>query len=156
MTACSEWKEAIIDCALGSAPTAELEAHLADCGACSTALAACREKSAKLQAGIQALSAADPQPYGPERILARITSRPRRRSSWRWVFVALAVVMCLVATWKWPARRERTVPDRVEALSSWRSPTESLLRSSADPLLRSVPRLGERFFDVSKVDRSQQ
>jgi anti-sigma factor RsiW len=156
MTACSQWKDAIIDCALGSAPPADLRAHLADCEICSAALALCREKSAKLEAGMQSVTAVEPQPYGPERILARIASRPSGRYFWRWALVAFAAVVCVVAALKWPGRHGRGAPASIEALSSWRSPTESLLRSPADPLLRTVPRLGESFLDTSKMDRSQQ
>lgn len=156
MTACSQWKEAIVDCALGSAPTAELAAHLAHCEICSAALASCREKSAELEAGMRSLTAVEPRPYGPERILARLASRSSRRYFWRWALVGFAALACLVAALQWPVQRERAAPVSIEALSSWRSPTESLLRSPADPLLRTVPRLGESFLDTSKVDRSQQ
>lgn len=147
MIPCREWKDALIDHALGQAADAALEAHLAGCSACAAALRGWRERAAQLDPAIRQLTASEPGPYGPERILARAALRPRppfyMRLAW-----ALPLVILLALTFYKLSRPEPRAPLPLTALSTWRSPTQSLLRSPADPLLKDVPRLGEGFFQM--------
>ncbi len=157
MTACPRWREAALDHALGQPPGAALERHLAACPACSAALAAWREKSAQLDAAIQHLADVEPRPYGPERVLAEIAIRPCRPILGRMVLAGLIALACLVVALYRPRRPEPAVPPAVVALSAWRSPTQSLLRSSADPLIKGIPRLGETFFPTTSIgDKNAQ
>ena len=145
MIPCQEWKDALIDHALGQPADAALEAHLAGCSACAAALRGWRERASQLDPAIQRLSAVEPGPYGPERILPRVALRTRRpfyvRLAW-----ALPLIILLALTFYKLSRRESRIPPPLTALSTWRSPTQSLLRSPADPLLKDVPRLGEGYY----------
>jgi anti-sigma factor RsiW len=147
MTPCREWKDALIDHALGQPADAALEAHLAGCPACAAALLAWRERAAQLDPAIRQITASEPGPYGPERILARTALRPRRPFHGRLVWAMTLIVLVALAFYKL-ARKEPAVNPSLTALSTWRSPTQSLLRSPADPLLKDVPRLGEGFFQM--------
>lgn len=147
MISCQEWKDALIDHALGESADAALEAHLAACPPCAEALRAWRERAARLDPAIRQITASEPGLYGPERILSRAALRPRRpfygRLAW-----ALPLIVLLALAFYRLARREPSVPPPLAALSNWRSPTQSLLRSPTDPLLKDVPRLGEGFFQM--------
>jgi anti-sigma factor RsiW len=158
MNPCVEWREAVIDCALGEPPGAALEVHLAACPVCSMALAAWRKRVAELDATLQDLTAVEPGPHMPARILAGIEGRSSRPFYWRLIpAAALAVIACVVVSLYSPVRPRRPGPATAMALSAWRSPTRSLLRSSADPLLKGVPRFGEGFLEMkSKGVRNVQ
>jgi hypothetical protein len=149
MNACPRWKEELIDHALGRPPGAALEAHLALCAGCSEALDALRQKAAQMDAGVQQLTAVEPRDQGPERVLANIQQLlPGKPSYGRIALAALTLTVSLVLVLYRPARPRKVVPFPTVALSTWRSPTQSLLHSPADPLLKSVPHLGEKFFET--------
>jgi hypothetical protein len=152
MNPCVEWREAIIECALGEPPGAALEEHLAACQVCSMALSAWRKRAAQLDASLQDLTAVEPRPHVPARILVGIEDRSSRPFYWRLVpAAALAVFACAVVSLYRPAELRRPGPATETALSEWRSPTQSLLRSSADPLLKGVPRFGESFLEMKST-----
>jgi len=149
MNACPQWGEDLIDHALGQLPGAELEAHLAACPGCSEALEAWRQKAAQMDAGVHQLTAAEPRAQGPERVLTQIQQRsPVKPFYGRIALAALMLTVSLVVVLYRPTQPKKVVPFPVMALSTWRSPTESLLHSAADPLLKRVPRLGEKFFET--------
>lgn len=158
MTACSEWKEALVGHALGRPAGAALEAHLAACTGCTEALEAWRQNAAELDAAVQQRTGAKPRAYGPERVLARIQQLPPGRPFFGRVAVAaLILAVGLVVVLYRRNRPEKRRPYPVMALSAWRSPTQSLLHSPADPLLQSVPHLGESFFETkSRGDQHAQ
>ena len=146
MIACREWKDALIDHALGQPADTALEAHLAACTACAAALRTWRERAAQLDPAVRQLTASEPGPYGPERILSHV-ALPRRRFVGRLAW-ALPLIVLMVLVFYKLSRREPNITPSLTALSTWRSPTQSLLRSPADPLLKDVPRLGEGFFPM--------
>ena len=81
----------------------------------------------------------EPSPFLATRILANVQAqKPVRR--WK-VLAALASLVAIAALAVRVTPREE-VPPEVVALAHWQSPTASLLRSTADPLLKTVPRLG--------------
>ena len=55
-------------------------------------------------------------------------------------------------------RKQRRAQLRPETLllSQWRSPTESLLRSPVDRLLKTIPRLNESLIDIKVIEPTQQ
>ena len=149
MNACPKWRDELIGHALGRPPSAALEAHLAACAGCSQALEAWRQKAARMDAGVQQLTAAEPRAHGPERVLTQIQQlSPSRPFYGRVALAALILTVSLVVVLYRPAPPKK-VPFPLMALSTWRSPTESLLHSPADSLLKSVPHLGEKLFEAN-------
>ncbi len=130
---------------------AALQAHLAACPACSEALATARAKADLMDAALRKLAAVEPPSYGPERVLARIEAQPAglfqrvRAIAAVAALAALLLIAGALVALRRPPRPEPALPPAATALSAWRSPTHWLLRSSADPLLKDVPRLGESF-----------
>jgi anti-sigma factor RsiW len=157
MNACPKWRESLIDHALGRSPGAALEAHLAACAGCSEALEAWRQKAAQMDAGVQQLTAAEPHLHGPERVLTQIQHlSPSKPFYGRVALAALILTVSLIVVLYRPTPPKK-VPFPVMALSTWRSPTESLLHSPADPLLKSVPHLGEKLFETKPAgDKNAQ
>ncbi len=157
MNACPQWREELIDHALGQSAGAALEAHLAACAGCSEALKAWRQKAAQMDAGVQQLTTAEPRAQAPERVLTHIQQlSPGKPLYGRAALAALILTVALFVVLYRPAPPKK-VPFPVIALSTWRSPTESLLHSSADPLLKSVPQFGEKFFETKPAgDKNAQ
>jgi predicted anti-sigma-YlaC factor YlaD len=157
MNACQEWTEMLVDHALGRPADAALDAHLTACPNCSQALRAWRQKAAQMDAVVQQLAAAEPRAYAPERVLAQIKRFPQRTPFYvRIAMATLVLAICLVAV-LYRATKQKSVPFPAVALSTWRSPTESLLHSAGDPLLKSVPHLGKGFFETKSAgDKNDQ
>ena len=155
MNACPEWIEMLIDHALGQLgqpADAALKAHLTVCPNCSQALDVWRQEAIQMDAAVQELAAAEPRAYGPERVLAQIKRFPQRRPFYGRIAVAtLMLAICLVAVLYRATQPQKSVPFPAVALSTWRSPTQSLLHSAADPLLESVPDLGKGFFETKSA-----
>ena len=150
MTPCRQWNEELLECALGRPLTPALSAHLARCAECSGALEALRAKAREMDRVLTGLAASEPRRGGPERVLARIATTAPVPAYPRLVAAAVALVILagLVGLTTRPGRTIRLSTRLSAHLSTWRSPTECLLRSPADPLLKSVPRLGEGLFEL--------
>lgn len=157
MKPCDRWRDELADRALGACASPALAAHLAKCPACSAALAQLQARACEIDDGIRQLVASELSANAAARILAQVESRaPQRRSSPRWKTAAAAfaalVILAVWAneTWKLRERREETVKALSAAadISNWRSPTQDLLRSPYDTLLKGPPRLGEYFYEL--------
>lgn len=146
MTPCRQWNDELLECALGGPLTPAFSAHLAGCAECSGALEALRAKAREMDRVLTSLAASEPRRGGPERVLARIATTAPAPAYPRLAAAAAALIILagLVALTTRPGRTIRLST----RLSTWRSPTECLLRSPADPLLKSVPRLGEGVFEM--------
>lgn len=155
MNACPKWKDPLLDYSLGAAPAHGLEEHVAACPACSTALAELRARATQLDTALhQLVRAAEPSPALRARLWAAIEGEaaPAARPAWAGILAATIVfVLALVFLpgladrWARPGPRPRT------SLTEWRSPTESLLRSPGETLLRTTPRLGEAYFPLETI-----
>ncbi len=139
MKPCDAWREAIFDHALGDPPAPGLAEHLEACPACAAALEEVRAGAARMDSGLRRLVASDPSPSLAARVLANLAPPVPR---WK---IALALCSLVVAAGiaVWTSRDAReAAPRESVSISSWRSPTEGLLRSSADPLFKTVPKFG--------------
>ncbi|HEY1337779.1 MAG TPA: hypothetical protein VGF59_09730 [Bryobacteraceae bacterium] len=140
MSPCEQWRDRLLDCALGAPAEPDLSSHLASCPACAEALAVWRANAARLDAAVGEFAAANPAPGAAERALTRI-GVPRPSLPYLRIAAGVAALVVPALLILWPAPRP-SIPSATTQLSLWRSPTDSLLRSPADSLLREVPRLG--------------
>jgi anti-sigma factor RsiW len=138
MKDCPQWKEASADCALGKTPEPDFAAHLAICPQCENALRESRALAARIDEALHRRAAVEPPLHGPERVMSRIHGLADTRGWWRWAAVIAAALIAIVMWMRRPAPEAE-----VAALSTWRSPTEALLRP---PL--ATPRLGEGFLKI--------
>ena len=147
MTPCTDRRESLLDRALGALPSAELEAHLATCPACSAALAELRGTADQMDRAVVRLAAAEPPASGPAQALARVTT-PRRNPWFRWPIAAaatLAAALCVFLVMRQTHHPQGTTP---LIITAWRSPTSGLLHSPTDALFKNVPRLGEDYLNM--------
>jgi hypothetical protein len=138
-----QWEQALFDHALGEPAGAELEAHLAACPECAAALEELRARAGMLDSTVREVAAQEPRPEAAQRVMARIGETPAPRPVLRWASATMAATAAVVGLWMWSGHGRPPA----STLSNWRSPTESLLRSPADPLLKSVPRVGDAYFE---------
>ncbi len=156
MTTCRRWRSRLLDAALEAGHPAALDSHLRTCSACAAALAELRSRREQLDAALAQLVCATPAPDFRARVLAggARVSTPAVPGWTGAVAGALAVVLAALLL---PAQAERRAalaaprPAPISALSTWRSPTENLLRSPAERLLRQTPRLGEFYFSLDTL-----
>jgi hypothetical protein len=146
MTGCTEWKEAIAECALGKMPEPDLAAHLAICLLCQDELRESRAMAARIDAALHRRAAVEPPLYGPDRVMARLHAQANIRGWWRWAAVGTALAAVSIAIVMW-VRRPAPEAD-VTSLSKWRSPTQSLLRPPVAAAWTTRPSLGEGFFKI--------
>jgi len=152
MTACREWKDRLLDVALGAPVEAKLEAHLGACPACAAAFANWRARRERLDAALhQLVRGAEPSPAFRARVLAASETVPAAgpaQPAWVGALAAVAVVLLAGMLLDQPA----SPPRRVTSLSEWRSPTDWLLRTPGDELLRSTPRVGDFYFSLQPAE----
>lgn len=157
MSACSDWQEQLTDLALGQPTGLELTAHLERCAACAAALIDLRARVERLDGAVRGLVASEPPPYLAARVHAEIKPVPAWFGWIEWWRPALATlalaaglvgVVSVVRGGLGTREPAETVPPAVVALFAWRSPTDALLRSPVDPLLKTVPQLGEYYLEV--------
>lgn len=127
-------------------------AHLKACGTCREETESLRRVLARY--GEAARGAAE-HPEGFWRwqqsaIAARLGEQPARRLAWAAAGVAFAAVaITVLLSQQGPGLRDS--PAVFEgSLFQWRSPTNSLLRSSAEEFLRA-PQLGEFYFPIDSA-----
>jgi hypothetical protein len=159
MNPCDRWRDGIAEHALGSPGAPGLAEHLANCPACSAALARMQSLTAKIDGGIRQMAAAEPDANGAARILAQVHSQAEqarwRQPVGRTVAAAFAVLIFLAASlgvmWRVRSQRENAEAalSLASRISSWKSPTQELLRSPYESLLSGTPRLGEGFYQLN-------
>ena len=157
MKPCDQWREALADCALGAPASPALAKHLENCPACSAALTKLQACAREIDDGIRQLAASEPSANSAARILAQVDSRALQRHwlpQWKAIAAAFAALVIVAVSanemWKQRERLEETEKALSAAvdISSWRSPTQDLLRSPYDTSLKGPPRLGEYFYEL--------
>ena len=157
MSACSNFRDPLLDHSLGLPAGAELEAHLFSCPPCAAMLAKWRARAEQIDAGVHRFAAGETAPFFSARLRAALASPPprswgRRRAAFATLVTVIGVCLLIFGARAAVERREQArITSYAAAVSNWTSPTQGLLRSPADPLLKTVPRLGESFFEIKPV-----
>jgi anti-sigma factor RsiW len=157
MNECRQWGDRLLDYTLDALPPSradEVEGHLQSCASCAAAADALQRKQQQMEAGLaQLVRAAEASPAFRARVVAAARERSQPvvwQPAWKGVLAAVALVALAAIFLPGLAERWEVSTDAgdLAALSRWRSPTESLLRSPADVLLQETPRLGEFYFPL--------
>jgi hypothetical protein len=161
MKGCENWNEQLTETALGRPTPRDVEEHLASCPACREALNDLRERRRHMDSGLRSLVSTDgPSPAFRDRLTSAIEAQRAPRFGWRVPIGAMAagvavavLVMILGRTPNRPAGPGESPGPSLPAarISEWRSPTDVLLRTPADELLKSSPRLGVTFFSIESA-----
>jgi hypothetical protein len=157
MKPCKHWRETLAEHALGSAADPKLAEHLGKCAACSAALAKMQLLTREIDAGVRQLISDEPEANGAARIVAEVGAR-EEQARWlpkgRAIAASFAAVVFLAASLGvlWRLRVQREDAERAlsaaAGISSWKSPTQELLRSPYESVLEGTPRLGEGFYQL--------
>ena len=158
MKGCQDWKEPLTEIALGLPAPRDVEEHLASCAACREALTALRERSRQMDSGLRSLVGTEgPSPAFRDRLTSAIDARHASRFGWRVPIRAIAagvalavlgVILGRAVNWRSGPDDSPAPPPAAAQISEWRSPTDALLRTSADEFLKSSPRFGVTYFPI--------
>jgi hypothetical protein len=156
--ACESWKDQLLEAALTGSLTAGLEEHLRTCTICSEELDNVRARKARLDTLLPLVA------QGSElsadfraRVLAAAGAAREGKGArpWRvWTIAgatAVVVVVLMIAV-TMQRRTARMIPgDELAAaqkLAEWRAPSDGLLATPGQEILRTMPRLGESYLNV--------
>lgn len=163
--ACEKWKDQLLEAAQTGALTKDFEEHLRSCTICSRELDSVRARKVRLDELLPLVAGgAEPRADFQARVLtaAEAASRARRARPWqRWTLAgatATIVLLMFGATMYW--RAAQTIPKdelaAVQKLTEWRAPSEVLLVTPGQEILRKMPRLGESYLNVPvKMDEEE-
>lgn len=164
--ACEEWKDPLREAALTGAAAKDLEEHLRSCAKCSAELDEIRARAVRLDALLPLVArGAEPSADFRARVLvAAVAAREGKRArSWRiWTLAgaAAAVVVVLMMALTLQRRAARMIPQEelaaAQKLAEWRAPSDGLLATPGQEILRKMPRLGESYLHVPvKTDEEE-
>jgi hypothetical protein len=156
--ACEKWKDPLREAALTGATAKDLEEHLRSCAICSAELGEVRACAARLDALLPLVAqGAEPSADFRARVLAaaEATGEGKRARPWRaWTLAGAAavVVVVLMISVTFQRRTARMIPleelAAAQKLSEWRAPSDGLLVTPGQEILRNMPRLGESYLNV--------
>ncbi len=163
---CEKWKDRLLEAALTGTTAKELEEHLRSCANCSAELENIRARAVRLDELLPlVVQTAEPSANFRARVLAaagaandRQRARPWR--VWTLAGAAAVVVVVLMIAVTLQRRTVRMIPgDELAAaqkLAEWRAPSDGLLVTPGQEILRTMPRLGESYLNVAvKTDEEE-
>ena len=156
--ACAEWKDQLLEAALTGARSKEFELHLRNCKGCAAELReleAIREHQDALLPLL--VRGSQPSPDFRIQVLAAAAEAERNRAP-RWRVWALAGATVAAAT-VFMVQRGAVRKDEAEELAvaqklvEWRAPSDSLLETPGQEILKTTPKLGELYLPVTANKR---
>jgi len=157
--ACEKWKDQLREAALTGARAQELAEHLQTCADCSAELRDLEARKARLDALLsRVVQGAQPSADFRARVVAaaEANGEGKRARGWRlWILAgaAAAIVMVMVGAAIY-RRTAQTISVSVtelaaaQKLAEWRAPSDSLLATPGQEILRTTPKLGESYLHV--------
>ncbi len=164
--ACEKWKDPLREAALTGTTAKELEEHLRGCAKCSAELDEVRARAARLDALLPLVAqGAEPSADFRARVLAAAEAKGegKRARPWRiWTragATAVVVVVLMIGV-VLQRRTARMIPGEelaaAQKLAEWRAPSDGLLVTPGQEMLRTMPRLGESYLNVPvKTDEEE-
>jgi len=155
--ACEKWKDQLLETALTGATTKDFEEHLRACAICSRELDAVRARRMRLDELLPLVTrGAEPPADFQAQVLATTgaasgASRARRWRVWTLAGATVAIVAVMIGATMY-RRAAQTIPEdelaAVQKLTEWQAPSDALLATPGQEILRTIPRLGESYLNV--------
>jgi hypothetical protein len=155
--ACKKWKDQLLEAALTGGVSVELAEHLQTCVHCAEERNALEARRMHLEALLsQTVQSAGPSADFRARVLAaaEATGKHRRIARWQaWTLAAAGAATAaalVVMGWNRGSRRE-IPPEELAAaqkLAEWRAPSDSLLKTPGQEILKTIPKLGGSYLTV--------
>jgi hypothetical protein len=163
--ACEKWKDQLLGAALAGVTTKGFEEHLRNCAICSSELDAVRARKVRMDELLPLVARGpEPSPDFRRRVLVaaaavREGERARLWRAWTLAGATAAIVVLMIGATIY-RRTGQTIPAdelaAVQKLAEWRAPSDSLLVTPGQDILRTVPRLGESYLTVPvKTDEEE-
>jgi hypothetical protein len=156
--ACKEWKDQLLDAALTDVMMHDFEEHLRTCTNCSIELAGARARKARLDAVLPLVArGAEPSADFRVRVLAAAERVIEEKRVQPWRILTLTGAMAAVATALiigviWYRGTSRNIPENelaaAQRLADWRAPSDTLLATPGEEILRTTPRFGDSYLNV--------
>ncbi len=156
--ACEKWKDQLREAALTGASTPELEEHLQTCANCSAELRELEARRARLDALLpRVVQGAQASADFRARVLAAAEAAGKRKRMPRWQAwtlagaAATAAIVLVVGGVRHRGTTGKIRPDELataQKLAEWRAPSDSLLATPGQEILRTTPKLGESYLNV--------
>jgi hypothetical protein len=163
--ACERWKDQLLEAALAGVTAKDFEEHLRSCAICSSELDVVRARKARMDKLLPLVAqGSEPSPDFRARVLvaAAAVREGKRARPWRaWTLAgATAAIVVLMIGATIYRRTRQTIPAdelaAVQKLAEWRAPSDSLLVTPGQDMLRTMPRLGESYLSVpAKTDEEE-
>jgi hypothetical protein len=155
--ACGKWKDQLLEAGLTGATTKDFEEHLRTCTICSRELDVVRARRMRLDELLPLVArGAEPPADFQAQVLAAAevaigASRARQWRVWTLAGATAAIVALMIGATIY-RRATRTIPEdelaAVQKLTEWRAPSDALLVTPGQEILRTMPRLGESYLNV--------
>ena len=164
--ACESLKDQLLEAALTGSLAAGLEEHLRTCTICSEEMDNVRTRKARLDTLLLLVAqGSEPSANFRARVLAAAEAAREGKQARPWRVWTLAgatavVVAVLMIGVTLQRRAARMIPrDELAAaqkLAEWRAPSDGLLVTPGQEILRTMPRLGESYLNVPvKTDEEE-
>jgi hypothetical protein len=158
--ACKEWRDRLLEAALTGARPKDLELHLRNCKGCSAELRELEAIRVRQDALLPFLvGGSQPSPDFRTRVLAAAEAESDRilAPRWRvWVLVGATVAAVTVFMVQRSTVRKDEAKELAGAqrLAEWRAPSDSLLKTPGQEILKTTPKLGDSYLrvPVNKVE----
>jgi hypothetical protein len=154
---CEKWRDQLLEAALTGATAKDFEEHLRSCTICSTELDAVRERKALMDELLPLVArGAEPPADFRARVLAAAEAagegkRTRRWRLWTLAGATAAMVMLMIGAAMY-RRTAQTIPrdeiTAIQKLAEWRAPSDSLLMTPGQEILKTTPKLGQSYLSV--------
>ncbi len=156
--ACEKWNDQLLEAALAGTTAKDLEEHLKSCTKCSTELEEARARKARLDELLPLVArGAEPAADFRARVLAAAVGEKEGNGAGRWRVWTLAgatavVVTLLIVGLTLVRRNGPAVPVEelaaAQKLAEWRAPSDSLLATPGQEILKTTPKLGQSYLNV--------
>jgi hypothetical protein len=155
--ACEKWKAPLRETALTGTAANDLEEHLRNCAKCSAELDELRARAARLDALLPLVTqGTEPSADFRARVLAAAEAgsegkRARQRRLWTLAGATAAIVMLMIGGAMYRRAMQTIPPEEIAAvqrLAEWRAPSDSLLVTPGQEILKTTPKLGQSYLNV--------
>ena len=155
--ACEKWKDQLLEAALTGAASAELTEHLRRCAHCAQERKALEERRTQLDALLpQIAQGSEPSGDFRARVIAAADAAGKhkgisRLQAWALAAAGSAAALALVLMMWNRGSHQKISPDEIaiaQRLAEWRAPSDSLLATPGQEILKSTPKLGESYLTV--------
>jgi anti-sigma factor RsiW len=157
--ACEKWKDQLLEATVTESVGEDLAEHLRTCADCAAELKTLEARRARLDALLPLVArGSEPSTDFRARVLAAAEGggiNPPLQRRWRmWTLAGAtataAIVLVLGAWWYRGTARKMQTEELATAqkLAEWRAPSDSLLATPGQEILRTTPKLGESYLNV--------